>query len=287
MNINTDELNYEKLAHATFDTKEFLNPPTVNNSKNVSHNTSLETVVNQAKVRPPKSQGFMDVLDEAVKVFSSKPNIKPIFELQSQRYNDTQNDESFSALIDQNTELRDDNKILVHENDSLKEELEEKDSIIDKLHNKIHNLWITLKECEIRLSHTSELYAKEKKEKENAAIAFNRILSNFTKDDWNSVKFLHQNIKMLKKFSPVRIDPDSYKTYGRMRQEDIYFWKDSLNEQRDSFVNTSTFNGNQRTVHTNMSHLVTGPGDTTSTGMLNNESYDFNPKDMEEMNSMH
>ena len=85
----------------------------------------------------------------------------------------------------------------------------------------------------------------------------------------------------------MRIDPDSYKAYGRGRHEDAYFSKDSFNEQRDSLVNTSTFNGNQRTVHTNMSHLVTGPGETTSTGMLNNESYDFNPKDMEEMNSMH
>lgn len=146
MNINTDELNYEKLAHATFDTKEFLNPPTVHNSKNVSHNTSLETVVNQAKIQPQKPQGFMDVLDEAVKVFSTKQTVRPIFELQNQRYSDTQTEESYNALIDQNTELREDNKILVHENDSLKEEIEEKDALIEELHEKIQNLCINLKE---------------------------------------------------------------------------------------------------------------------------------------------
>ena len=52
----------------------------MHNSKNVSHNTSLETVVNQTKIIPQQPKSFMEILDEAVGVFS-KPKPKPVFEI--------------------------------------------------------------------------------------------------------------------------------------------------------------------------------------------------------------
>jgi len=207
----------------------------------------------------------------------------------------TPNSGEYQSLIAENTELREDNKVLVQENDNLKEELEEKDNIIDDLNEQIQNLSINLKEWEIRLSHTTELYLREKSEREDASIAFNRILNNFTNDENNSNKFLNQNMQLAQRKSAVfknRHCSQDYSTnyIAYPTAEGTYDDKGSMGSRRDSDsrVNTSCINANQRTIYTNGSHTATGGGETTSTGLLNNnESYDFNPKDMEEMASMH
>ena len=142
------------------------------------------------------------------------------------------------------------------------------------------------------------MYVREKKEKENASIAFNRILSNITRDDENSHKlFLLQNMQMTHVSPPIRIDRhsacDDYPTNlarYQLDEDDIYSEKEMHIDRRNSHsrMNTSSMNANQRTVYTNGSHMITGAGETTSTGILNNnESYDFNPRDMEEMDALH
>lgn len=100
----------------------------------------------------------MEVLDEAVSIFS-KSNPKHVFEIMRREQHLTQTNRSseldslhtpnsgeYQSLIAENTELREDNKVLVQENDNLKEELEEKDNIIDDLNEQIQNLSINLKE---------------------------------------------------------------------------------------------------------------------------------------------
>jgi hypothetical protein len=277
-------INYDRIVHATFDKTGFLNPPTLHNSKNVSHNTSIETVVNQDVIQVPKS--FMGVLEDAITIFSKAPAHNPIFELKPKEHKIR----DYHKIMNDNFELREDNKTLVHENDDLKEDIDEKDAIVDKLNQKIQQLCIDLKECEIHLTHTTEMYAREKQEKENAYIAFNRILCNFTSDDINSAKFLQRNMQLASVSSPTVQDRNSsqgdYSTnMGHYHDEDDYCDKELLPNRRksNSRMNTSSANGNQRTVYTNGTNLITGGGDTTSTVILNNESYDFNPRDMEEM----
>lgn len=222
-NIN----NHDKILHATFDNKGFLNPPTVQNSKNVSHNTSIETVVNQDKPQVPKS--FMGVLEDAITVFSKAPAHNPIFELKPR----DQNIREFQKIMNDNYELREDNKTLVQENDELKEDINEKDLIIEEFNQKIQQLSIDLKECEIRLSHTTEMYSREKQERENAYVAFNRILSNFTSDDINSAKFLQRNLQMNKTVTSSLQDRRSshgdYSTnMGQYHDEDDYSDKELI-----------------------------------------------------------
>ena len=182
-------------------------------------------------------------------------------------------------------------------NDKLQEIVDEKDHLIEELKERINNLSITLKEWEIRLSHTSEMYAREKKEKENTAIAFNRILNKFTIDDANSIKFLQHNMQLTYTSPSIRLNHipgyENHQTWMNIYQneeDDIYWDKELLNDRRNSNsrVNTSCLNANQRTLYTNNSNLITKHGETTSTGFMNNnESYDFNPRDMEEMGSIH
>lgn len=47
-------VNYENVVHATFNKKGFMNPPTMQNSMNPSHNTSIETVVNKESSKVEK-----------------------------------------------------------------------------------------------------------------------------------------------------------------------------------------------------------------------------------------
>ena len=51
-----------------------------------------------------------------------------------------------------------------------------KDTLKDK-DDEIRELQILVKEQEIRISHTEQLYQKEKSEKESNALSFKRILS--------------------------------------------------------------------------------------------------------------
>lgn len=182
------EHDHQILAHATFDKTGFCNPPTVYNSKNPSHNTSVETVVNQEKTLPPPT--FLGVIQEAIKTFSNVPTTKQVFEMKPK----PETSSRLQELLEENYELREDNQTLVEENDNLKEELQMKDNTIRELNEKLRNVRISLKECEIRLNHTTQMYAKERDEKENIYIAFNRILSNFTENEDNSQKFLQQNL---------------------------------------------------------------------------------------------
>lgn len=235
----------------------------------------------------------MDVISDAINIFGNKSSKKSIFEVKNQQNNTNILNPGLGTLFAHNLELKEDNQALVQENDDLKEELEEKDNIIEDLREQLQNLQITLKECEIRLSHTTEMYTREKQEKENASIAFNRILSSFTKDDLNSMRFLQQNMHMTVS-PPIRLDRHSscedYSTNSRYQcEDDSYSDKELMNRRYSSSqMNTSVLNANQRTVYTAASHLITGAAETASTMLLNNnESYDFNPKDMEEMGMNH
>ena len=239
----------------------------------------------------------MRVINEAIASFSNQTISKPWSKerqtnFESQLWVNTQNE-----LIRQNYELREDNKILVMKNDKLQEIVEEKDQLIEELKKRINSLSITLKEWEIRLSHTTEMYAREKKEKENTAIAFNRILNKFTTDDSNSIKFLQHNMQLTHASPSIRLNRVSgYDNHQALiniyhnDEDDIYGDKELINERRNSNsrMNTSWVNANQRTLYTNNSNLITRHGETVSTGFINNnESYDFNPRDMEEMGSIH
>ena len=287
--IHQNNIECEGINHATFDNTGFMNPPTVGNSKNPSHNTSVETVIKQVKLQKPLT--FMGVLQDAIDTFSKTPTSQAVFEMKPKE----QNYQQIQVLMSENYELREDNQTIVEENDKLKEELQHKDELIAQLSDKIKYNNINLKEWEIRLSHTTGLYTKEKEEKENAYIAFNRILSNFTQQESNSQKFLQQNLQISNTSPSVRYERHSswgdYSTnMGRYAEEDeeSYWSKELLPNRRhsNSIMNTSWINANQRTVHTNGSQLITNGGETNSTGILNNESYDFNPKEMEEMNSL-
>lgn len=258
-----------------------------------SHNTSVETVVNNIQKQPEEELSFMGVLDKAINTFSTKIERNEVFDM-SNKASKNHFRNSQEEFVHSNVELQQENMTLYEENDELKEELSHKDHIIDQLNAQIHHLSVTLKECEIRLGHTTDMYAHEKQEKENTIIACNRILSRFTTDDINSTKFLSQNREITQVSPPIRMKRgsggDTYPSslaMCQMDEEEEYSDKTMLNHKRrsSSRMNTSTVHSYKRSMPTNCSNLVTG-GDTTFTGILNNESYDFNPKDMEEMDSI-
>lgn len=218
---------------------------------------------------------FVDFIGTAIEKFSTKIKIRPLINMEDPKRESSE----FHNLNRINYELHRDNQMLIDENNQLKDELDDKDILIDSLQDQLKTLGIALAECEIRLRHTTSMMTKEK---EATTIAFNRILSGLTNDELNSAKFLKQNLLLTNLPNylkmPKQVHPEAYQTLKptyKISEEDIYSTADLYHGRRTSMsnINSSSLNLNQRTVHTNASNMITGPGETTSTGMMNNTVY--------------
>ena len=64
-------IDFENIIHATFDSKGYINSQALQVPNTISHNTSIETVINNDKI-VAKEHSFMKVINEAISNFSNQ-----------------------------------------------------------------------------------------------------------------------------------------------------------------------------------------------------------------------